>query len=139
MEKHIEPEPAEGGWKGLGDQELYSSIRHKQNRNLKTVEQAKERASESVITWNCDEQISCSDLILALQGTGANNALGSYVGGGGEVPPYNSYKGMCRPTGSCFWDSDLKRSIITKPFSRTGYNFSNARKLQNIAGFHVTS
>ena len=46
MEEHIEPEPAEGGWKGLGNQELYSSIRHKQNRNLKTVEQAKERASE---------------------------------------------------------------------------------------------
>ena len=55
MEEHIEPEPepAEGG--GLGDQELYSSIRHKQNRNLKTVEQAKERASESLVTWNCDE------------------------------------------------------------------------------------
>ena len=55
MEEHIEPEPAEGGWKGLGDPELYSSIRHKQNRNLKTVEQAKERASESLVTWNCDE------------------------------------------------------------------------------------
>ena len=55
MEEHIEPEPAEGGWKGLGDQELYSSIRHKQNRNLKTVEQAKDRASESLVTWNCDE------------------------------------------------------------------------------------
>ena len=51
-----------------------------------------------------------------------------------EVPPYNSYKGMRRPTGSYFWDSDLKRSIIIKPFSRTGYNFSNARKLQNIIG-----
>ena len=50
MEEHIEPEPAEGGWKGLGDQELYSSIRHKQNRNLKTAEQAKERASESLVT-----------------------------------------------------------------------------------------
>ena len=53
---------------------------------------------------------------------------------GGEVPPYNSYKGMRRPTGSYFWDSDLKRRIIIKPFSRTGYNFSNARKLQNIIG-----
>ena len=60
------------------------------------------------------------------------NALGSYPGG--EVPPYNSYKGMLRPTGSYFWDSDLKRSIIIKPFCRTGYNFSNARKLQNIIG-----
>ena len=63
------------------------------------------------------------------------NALGSYPGeGGGEVPPYNSYKGMRRSTRSYFWDSDLKRSIIIKPFSRTGYNFSNARKLQNIIG-----
>ena len=64
------------------------------------------------------------------------NALGSYPvgGGGGEVPPYNSFKGMRRPMGSYFWDSDLKRSIIIKPFSRTGYNFSNARKLQNIIG-----
>ena len=53
---------------------------------------------------------------------------------GGEVPPYNSYKGMRRPKGSYFWDSDLKRSIIIKPFSRTGYNFSNARNLQNIIG-----
>ena len=26
----------------------------------------------------------------------------------------------------------LKRSILLKPFSRTGYNFSNARKPQNI-------
>ena len=55
MEEHIEPEPAEGGWKGLGDQELSSSIRHKQTRNLKTAEQAKERASESLVTWNCYE------------------------------------------------------------------------------------
>ena len=55
MEEHIEPEPAEGGWKGFGDQELHSSVRHKQNRNLKTVEQAKERASESLVTWNRDE------------------------------------------------------------------------------------
>ena len=31
MEEHIEPESAEGGWKGLGGQELYSSIRHKKN------------------------------------------------------------------------------------------------------------
>ena len=63
------------------------------------------------------------------------NALGSYPGGGGGgYPSYNSYKGMRRPTGSYFWDSDLKLSIIIKPFSRTGYNFSNARKLQNIIG-----
>ena len=41
---------------------------------------------------------------------------------------------MRRPTGSYFWDSDLKRSIIIKPFCRTGYNFSSARKLQNIIG-----
>ena len=61
------------------------------------------------------------------------NASGSHPGRG-EVPPYNSYKGMRRPTGSYFWDSDLKRSIIIKPFSRAGYNFSNARKLQNIIG-----
>ena len=37
------------------------------------------------------------------------NALGSYRGGGGgggegEIPPYNSYKGMRRPTGSYFWE-----------------------------------
>ena len=62
------------------------------------------------------------------------NALGSYRGGGGRVPPYNNYKGMRRPTGLYFWDSDLKRNTIIKPFSRTGYNFSNARKLQNIVG-----
>ena len=49
---------------------------------------------------------------------------------GGGVLPYNSYTGMCRPTGSYFWHSDLKRGIIFKPFSRTGYNISNARKLQ---------
>ena len=41
---------------------------------------------------------------------------------------------MRRPTGLYFWDADLKRSIIIKPFFRTGYNFSNARKLQNIIG-----
>ena len=46
----------------------------------------------------------------------------------------NIPKGMRRPTGSYFWDADLKRSIIIKPFSRTGYNFSNARKLENIIG-----
>ena len=54
--------------------------------------------------------------------------------GPGGVLPYNSYTGMRRPTGSYFSDSDLKRGIIFKPFSRTGYNFSNARKLQNIIG-----
>ena len=54
--------------------------------------------------------------------------------GGGGVLPYNSYTGMCRPKGSYFWDSDLKRGIIFKPFSGTGYNFSNARKLQNVVG-----
>ena len=59
------------------------------------------------------------------------NALVSYPGGGGGTP-YNSYKGMRRPPETYFWDSDLKRSIIIKPFSRTGYNFSNARKLQNV-------
>ena len=32
--------------------------------------------------------------------------------GGGGVLPYNSYTGMCRPTGSHFWDSDLKRGMI---------------------------
>ena len=55
---------------------------------------------------------------------------------GGREVPYNSYTGMCRPPGSYFWDSDLKRGIIFKPFSRTGYtgNISNARKLQNIIG-----
>ena len=41
---------------------------------------------------------------------------------------------MCHPTRSYFWDSDLQRGIIFKPFSRTGYHFSNARKLQNIIG-----
>ena len=54
--------------------------------------------------------------------------------GGGGLLPYNSYMGMCRPTGSYFWDSDLKRGIIFKPISRTRYNFSNVRKLQNIIG-----
>ena len=54
--------------------------------------------------------------------------------GGGGVLPYNSYTGMCRPKGSYFWDSNQKRGIISKPFSRTGYNLSNARKLQNIIG-----
>ena len=44
----------------------------------------------------------------------------------GGVLPYNSYTGMCCPTGPYFWDSDLKRGIMFKPFSRTGYNFSNA-------------
>ena len=58
----------------------------------------------------------------------------SRPGGGGEVLPYNSYTGMCRPTGSYFWDSDLKRGVIFRTFSRTGYKFSNARKLQNIFG-----
>ena len=43
------------------------------------------------------------------------------------------HTGMCRPTGSYFWDSDLKRGIMFKPFSRTGY-ISNVRKLQNIIG-----
>ena len=39
-------------------------------------------------------------------------------------------------TRSYFWDSDLKRGIMFKPFLYvgTGYNFSNARKLQNIIG-----
>ena len=54
-------------------------------------------------------------------------------GWGGGVLPYNSYTGMFRPTGWCFWDSDLKRGIIFKLFSGTGY-ISNARKLQNIIG-----
>ena len=47
-------------------------------------------------------------------------------GGGGGVLLHNCYTGMCRPTGSYFWDSDLERGIILEPFSRTGYNFSNA-------------
>ena len=38
----------------------------------------------------------------------------------GGVLPYNSYTGLCRPTGSYFWDSDLERNTIFKPFSRTG-------------------
>ena len=46
--------------------------------------------------------------------------------GGGGVLPYNSYTDMCRPMGLYFWDADLKRGIIFKPISRTGYNFSNA-------------
>ena len=37
-------------------------------------------------------------------------------GGVGGVLPYNSYTGMCRPTGSYFWDFDLKRGIIFTPF-----------------------
>ena len=41
-------------------------------------------------------------------------------GGGGGVLPYNSYTGMWRPTGSHFWDSDLKRGIIFKPFLKNG-------------------
>ena len=41
---------------------------------------------------------------------------------------------MCRPTGSYFWDSNLNQGIMFKPFSRMGYNISNARKLQNIIG-----
>ena len=58
-------------------------------------------------------------------------------GGWGGVLPYNSFTGMFRPTGSYFWVSDQKRGIIFKPFSRTGYNILNARKLQNIIGdFH---
>ena len=52
----------------------------------------------------------------------------------GGIVPYNNYTGMCRPTGSCFWDSDLKRGIIFKLFSRMGYNISNAPKLINIIG-----
>ena len=39
---------------------------------------------------------------------------------GGGVLPYITYTGMCRPTGSWFWSS----------WFRTGYNISNARKLQ---------
>ena len=54
---------------------------------------------------------------------------------GEGVLPYNSYTGMCHPTGLYFWDSDLKRGIIFKSFSRMGYNISNARKLQNIIGY----
>ena len=38
----------------------------------------------------------------------------------GGVLPYITYTGMCRPTGSWFWSS----------WFRTGYNISNARKLQ---------
>ena len=53
---------------------------------------------------------------------------------GGGVLPYNSHTGMCRPMGSSIWDSDLKRGMVFKPFSRTGYDISNARKLQNIIG-----
>ena len=39
---------------------------------------------------------------------------------------------MCRPMGSYFWDFNLKRGVIFKPFSRTGYNILNAQKVQNI-------
>ena len=39
---------------------------------------------------------------------------------GEEVVLCSSYTGMCRPTGSRFWDSGLERGIIFKPFSRTG-------------------
>ena len=51
---------------------------------------------------------------------------------GGRVLPYNTYTGMCRPTGSWFWSSWFRTGY---PFqrrflARTGYNFSNARKLQ---------
>ena len=42
---------------------------------------------------------------------------------GGGVLPYITYTGMCRPTGS-------QRVSISEAFSRTGYNISNARKLQ---------
>ena len=42
---------------------------------------------------------------------------GFYPGG---ALPYITYTGMCRPTGSWFWSS----------WFRTGYNISNARKLQ---------
>ena len=49
----------------------------------------------------------------------------------GTSQPLSSYMGMCRPTGSCFWDSDLEQHIIFKPFSRTGCNIVNPQKLQN--------
>ena len=39
---------------------------------------------------------------------------------------------MYHPTASCFWDSDLERGIIVKPFSKTGCNI--APNLQNIVG-----
>ena len=60
------------------------------------------------------------------------NALGSYRGG--KYPLVIAIRVCAAQQGSYFWDSDLKRSIIIKPFSGTGYNVSNARKLQNIIG-----
>ena len=64
---------------------------------------------------------------------GNNFQDSGYLPGGYSLTNY-SYTCMCRPTGSYFGDSDLKRGIIFKPFSWTGYTISNARKLQNIIG-----
>ena len=46
----------------------------------------------------------------------------------GVLLPSSIYTGMCCPTGSCFWDSDLEQGIILKLFSTTGCNIANAKK-----------
>ena len=57
------------------------------------------------------------------------------MSGGRGVLSYNSYTGMCRPTGSYFWDSDLKRGphFLLKLVT----NFSQERK-EEVAGNLVT-
>ena len=62
-------------------------------------------------------------------------AQGIYDPGGGGGEGYSliiAIRVCAAQRGHIFATSDLKRGIIFKPFSRTGYNFSNARKLQNI-------
>ena len=41
------------------------------------------------------------------------------------VLPHSSDTGICLPTGSCFWDSNLEWGIIFKLFSM-GCNIANA-------------
>ena len=46
------------------------------------------------------------------------------------VLPYITYTGMCCPSGSWFEAPELEWGTISEAFSRTGYNISNAWKLQ---------
>ena len=61
---------------------------------------------------------------------GERRVVGSGPGG---VLPYNSYSGMCRPTGSYFWDSDLKRGIIFRTFSERGTTFQMHESFQILS------
>ena len=58
----------------------------------------------------------------------------SWGGGGGGYSLTVAIRVCAAQRGRVFGHSDLERGIIFKPFSITGCNIPNARKLENIIG-----